>query len=111
MTYPVIETTSASTATITSSGFNIDALPKRCTNLGMQVIANDLDQADATVKIQHSADDVNYEDIVGGSITLAAGDSAQVLTPVVDLGMSFYRAVYDNGTVAAGDVKVIFSFN
>lgn len=112
MTYPVINAAVA-TANINSNSFDIGGLPIRCANLGVQVIATGLNSADATVKIQHAMIDLDaaYQDITDATLTIASGTSYPVLSPITNIGSTYYRAVYTKNTNSAGTVTVIFSFN
>lgn len=110
MTYPVINAVAA-TANINSNSFDIGGLPIKCANLGWQVNAVNFNSADATVKIQHSQDAVNWADITDATLTIASGTSSQVQSPITNIGSTYYRAVYTKNTNSGGTVTVIFSFN
>lgn len=110
MTYPIINA-AAATANITSNAIDMDGTPTKILNLGVQVIAVGLNSADATVKIQHSNDNVNFSDITDASITLASGSSAPILSPITNIGTRYYRAVFTKNTNSAGTLSVIFNLN
>jgi hypothetical protein len=115
MTYDIIPSGTVATANLTSNGFNIDAVPTRGTKvLSITAVKTSLNTSDATLRLQHSNDDVNYENIDSedstvGLLTLTSGTGTQSLTPVTYLGMNYYRVVYTKNTNSAGTIKVIIN--
>ena len=115
MTYDIIPSGTVATANTTSTGFDVDAVPTRGTKvLSITVDKTSLNTSDATVRLQMSNDNVNFEniDLVDSSvglITLTSGTGVQSLTPVTYLGMRYYRVVYTKNTNSAGTIKVIIN--
>lgn len=110
MTHDIIAA-QAATSNITSAALDVNGVPVKVNNIGMQVVATALSSADSVVKLQHSNDGTNFADITDASLTLAAGASTPVLSPIAMIGMRYYRAVYTKNTNAAGTVKVIINVN
>jgi hypothetical protein len=117
MEYDIIASQSAA-SNITSNGINLDGLPpgKSRKNLSIQAVYSSLNTTGATVRVQHSNDDSNYEnldlnDSTIGLMTLGTGTGSMAMTPIVDLGMKYYRVVYTKNSVNAGTIKVISNVN
>jgi hypothetical protein len=71
----------------------------------------DADQIDATVKIQESVDGTGWVDISGATATLdAASGTKAIRMPRDNVVGSYVRAVFSNGTCAAGTVTVKYFF-
>lgn len=110
MTYNIIDAQVA-TANINSEAVSTDGTPTKTLNIGWQVNAVGFNQATATVKLQHSNDNVNWADITDATLTLASGTSSQIQSPITNIGSKWLRAVYTKNTNSAGSLTVIFNFN
>lgn len=100
----------AATADITGGTFEVRKGNAQG-NIGMQVIGTGLNSADSSVKIQQSNDGVNWLDLAGSSLTLAAGTATQITTPITNCAMAYYRVNFAHGTNSAGTVQVIFNLS
>jgi hypothetical protein len=107
MTHTIIPTQTA-TLNINSEAIDLNGYLVR---QGIAFTANtaSFNQADATVKIQMSNDNTNWENVTDGSITIASGTATQSLTPIVYPAMRYYRIVYTKNTNSAGTIEVIIS--
>lgn len=96
-------------ATANINGETIDTMYMglRGYHLSFSATSTGFNQADATVKLQHSNDASNWADVTDGSVTMASGSATSVLTPVVDIAMRYYRCVFTKNTNSAGSVVVI----
>lgn len=104
---PSTGTTQVATSDITSLTIDTDNKGLRVGTLSFQVNSASFNAADATVKLQHSNDNTNWNDVTDGSITIASGTASAVLTPVVDLAMRYYRIVYTKNSNNAGTIQVL----
>jgi hypothetical protein len=102
-------TTQAATANINSEVFDIMCHTNIYGVMGVQVNTASFNAADATLKIQHSNDATNWIDVTDGSITIASGTNSATLTPITQLAMRYYRAVYTKNSNTAGTIQVIIS--
>lgn len=98
----------------TSHVFNMDAVPGRIGNIGVQVIGASLNAADSTVTLQQSNDGTNFDDVLNAdgtvfTITMASGSTNQceILT---NQAFMYLRATYTNGTNSAGTITVLINF-
>lgn len=107
MTHNIIDAQVA-TASINSEAFDMDG-QKSGLNMSFTANTTGFNQADATVKIQHSNDKTNWTDVTDGSITIASGTASQTLTPITNLGVRYYRIVYTKNTNSAGTITVILN--
>jgi len=107
MTHTIINAQSA-TANINSEAFDMDG-QRAGRNMSFTANTTSFNQADATVKIQHSNDNSNWADVTDGSITIASGTASQNLTPITNLAMRYYRIVYTKNTNSAGTITVILN--
>jgi hypothetical protein len=94
-------------AAINSETIDTDNKGLKVGTLSFQVNSTGFNQATATVKLQHSNDNTNWNDVTDGSLTIASGTASAVLTPVVSLAMRYYRVVYTPNTNTAGTIQVL----
>lgn len=108
MTHTIINA-QAATANINSETFDMDG-QRSGRNLSFTANAVGFNGTDATVKLQHSNDNSNWEDVTDGSKTIdATGTSSRNLTPVTSLAMRYYRIVYTKNSNSAGTITVILN--
>lgn len=100
-------TTQVATANINSETLDLAGYKMNIGVLSFTAITTGFNSATATVKIQHSNDNSNWEDVTDGSITIASGSAAQSLTPITYAGMRYYRIVYTKNSNSAGTIQVI----
>lgn len=105
-------TTQAATANITSETIDTDNKGLKVGTLSVTAVTTGFNAADATVRLQHSNDNVTFENIdlndsTVGLMTLASGAATKSLTPVTYLAMRYYRVVYTKNSNSAGTIQVL----
>lgn len=110
--YGTTETQSA-TANITSDGWDVSSKIRLGTG-SVTVNSVGFNTADATVRIQHSNDGVNFEnldltDASVGLMAIATGTATQTLTPITFIAVKYFRIVYTKNTNSAGTITVILN--
>ena len=106
------DATQSAIQAITSETLDTDNKGLKIGTLSIQVNSASLNSDDATVRLQHSDDNSNYNNIdtadsTVGLMTLASGTAIQVLTPVTFLAMRYYRVVYTPNTNTAGTIQIL----
>lgn len=76
-----------------------------CSTVSIQAVGTSLDKADGTIALQRSNDGTNFQ-AVAAATTVAANTTAYGVADTA-AAYRFYRAVWSNGTNAAGTVEVI----
>ncbi len=72
----------------------------------VQIDAVGLDQADGNLKIQESLNGgTTWIDVAGANVTMAAGASSELIS-IQDFSGKLLRAVWSNGTNAAGTIDI-----
>ena len=108
MTHTIINAQSA-TANINSEAFDMDG-QRAGRNMSFTANTTSFNAADATVKLQHSNDKTNWDDVENGSKTVdASGTSSRNLTPITNLAMRYYRIVYTKNSNSAGTITVLLN--
>ena len=98
------------TASTSSSAIDVSTLTLMSSNLAIQVVTSGFNTADATIKVQHSLDNTNFDDIVDSTLVLASGSGSQTLL-LTNRMCDYYKIVFDKGTNSAGTFTVNLSFN
>ena len=107
MTHNIINAQVA-TANINSETFDMNG-QSAGRNMSFTANTTSFNAADATVKLQHSNDNTNWENVTDGSITIASGTATQSLTPITNIAMRYYRIVYTKNSNSAGTITVIIN--
>ncbi len=107
MTHTIINARPA-TGNINSETFDMDG-QRAGRNMSFTAQSTGFNSATATAKLQHSNDNVNWEDTTDGSLGMATGTASQSLTPITNLAMRYYRIVFTANSNSAGTVTVILN--
>ncbi len=68
----------------------------------LQIVSTSLNAADATIQVQASIDDTNFDDI-GSPVALASGTSTDIIN-TIDAYYKYFRIAYSHGTVTVGSI-------
>ena len=103
-------TAQAGSASANSATIDVSNLSLLSSNLALQVITASFDAGDSTLKIQHSSNGTNWDDVADSTITVATGTASQTLL-MTNRMCNFYRVVYTRTSVTTGTFTVNLNFN
>lgn len=98
----------ASSYDISTGTGRVEIVSDESTYLAVQVVADAALDADITVKLQHSSDGSNYEDLANTSTTMVSGGGS-VLLESFDYVLSKGYLYVDVGSATAGELTIYTS--
>lgn len=78
-------------------------------NLSMTIVQSGLDQADGVVKLKRSDDGVNWFDVDGSSVTLAAGSTSPQPITFSNQTAKYLKPNYSKGSNTVGTIQLSLS--
>jgi hypothetical protein len=98
----------ASSYDISTGTGRVEIASDESTYLAVQLVADATLDANVTVKLQHSSDDANYEDLTGASGTLVSGGDS-ILVETYDYVLNDCFLYVDVGSATTGTIDIFVS--
>jgi hypothetical protein len=98
----------ASSYDISTGTGRVEIASDESTYIAVQLVADATLDANVTVKLQHSSDDANYEDLSGDSGTLVSGGDS-ILLETYDYVLNDCYLYVDVGSATTGTIDIFVS--